>query len=114
MRRRVVITGMGAITPLGHSVGETFDAQYRRPDDVLADILARPHEDRSALAEQAQAEELAASTMTQVDRMADLLRDVNAGRLAAALDRLAADGRLSALPPRRAPRPRPQACPRSA
>jgi 3-oxoacyl-[acyl-carrier-protein] synthase II len=26
-RRRVVITGMGAITPLGHSVGEMFDAQ---------------------------------------------------------------------------------------
>jgi 3-oxoacyl-[acyl-carrier-protein] synthase II len=27
MKRRVVITGMGAITPLGHSVGEMFDAQ---------------------------------------------------------------------------------------
>ena len=26
-RRRVVITGMGAITPLGHSVREMFDAQ---------------------------------------------------------------------------------------
>jgi 3-oxoacyl-[acyl-carrier-protein] synthase II len=27
MRRRVVITGMGAITPLGHGVGATFEAQ---------------------------------------------------------------------------------------
>ncbi len=27
MRRRVVITGMGAVTPLGHSVKEMFEAQ---------------------------------------------------------------------------------------
>src|SRR5262245_4984896 len=27
MRRRIVITGMGAITPLGHSVAELYDAQ---------------------------------------------------------------------------------------
>jgi 3-oxoacyl-[acyl-carrier-protein] synthase II len=34
MRRRVVITGMGAITPLGHNVGETIEAQLRGTNGV--------------------------------------------------------------------------------
>ncbi len=76
--------------------GETFDSDARTPEAVLADILTVDNDgDRSALAEQEVAEELAASTMTQIDRMADVIREVNAGRLAATLDRLAADGHLS-------------------
>jgi len=35
MRRRVVITGMGAITPLGHSVRETFDAMIAGRNGVV-------------------------------------------------------------------------------
>src|SRR6516164_7293732 len=34
MRRRVVITGMGAITPLGHTVRETIDAQLQGKNGV--------------------------------------------------------------------------------
>jgi 3-oxoacyl-[acyl-carrier-protein] synthase II len=34
MRRRVVITGMGAITPLGHTVQETIDAQLNGKNGV--------------------------------------------------------------------------------
>ncbi|HTU19077.1 MAG TPA: beta-ketoacyl-[acyl-carrier-protein] synthase family protein [Gemmataceae bacterium] len=34
MRRRVVITGMGAITPLGHNVRETIDAQLHGRNGV--------------------------------------------------------------------------------
>ena len=75
--------------------GETFDVAARTPEDVLADILDRDRHDRSATAEQAHARELADSVMTQIDRMADLIRDTNAGRLAATLDRLAAEGHLT-------------------
>ncbi len=34
MRRRVVITGMGAITPLGHNVRETIEAQLHGKNGV--------------------------------------------------------------------------------
>jgi 3-oxoacyl-[acyl-carrier-protein] synthase II len=34
MRRRVVITGMGAITPLGHGVRSTFQAQLEGKSGV--------------------------------------------------------------------------------
>ena len=75
--------------------GETFDVAARTPEAVLADVLAREPDDRSATAEQAHAHELAGSVMTQIDRMADLIRDTNTGRLGATLDRLAADGHLT-------------------
>ncbi|GAA3224617.1 hypothetical protein GCM10017691_12760 [Pseudonocardia petroleophila] len=75
--------------------GETFDAAPRTPEAVLSDVLASIREDRSALAEQAHAEDEARSVMTQVDRMADLIRDVSAGRVADTLDQLAADGHLT-------------------
>src|SRR6185312_9891288 len=34
MRRRVVITGMGAITPLGHNVQETIEGQLNAKNGV--------------------------------------------------------------------------------
>lgn len=75
--------------------GETFDAQARQPEDVLADVLDHEHVERTAVAEQAHAESTAASVMTQIDRMADLIREANAGRLAGALDQLASQGHLT-------------------
>ncbi|MGH3566420.1 MAG: hypothetical protein ACRDRH_10375 [Pseudonocardia sp.] len=76
--------------------GETFAAAARTPEAVLADGLANVREDRSAHTEQARAEDEARSVMTQVDRMADLIREVNAGRVAGTLDRLATAGHLTA------------------
>ena len=75
--------------------GETLDVAERAPEAVLADLLANVQDDRTALAEREHAVEEARSVMTQVDRMVDLIREVNAGRLAATLDRLAAEGLLT-------------------
>ena len=36
MRRRVVITGMGAITPLGHNVGDLFRSQVEGKSGVAS------------------------------------------------------------------------------
>ncbi len=62
--------------------GETLDVAERAPEAVLADILAAVQDDRTALAEREHAVEESRSVMTQVDRMVDLIREVNAGRLA--------------------------------
>ena len=75
--------------------GETLDVAERAPEAVLADILAHVQDDRTALAEREHAVEESRSVMTHVDRMADLIREVNAGRLAGTLDRLAAEGLLT-------------------
>jgi hypothetical protein len=75
--------------------GETLDVAERAPEAVLADILAAAQDDRTALAEREHAVEESRSVMTQVDRMVDLIREVNAGRLAASLDRIAAEGLLT-------------------
>ncbi|WP_298797136.1 MobF family relaxase [Pseudonocardia sp. 73-21] len=75
--------------------GETLEVAERTGAAVLADCLANVRQDRSAHAEQVHAEAEARSVMTQIDRMADLIREVNAGRTAATLDRLATAGRLT-------------------
>jgi hypothetical protein len=62
---------------------------------VVADVLAHAREDRSAVAEDAQAVTDERSVMTNVDRMVDYIATVTAGRTAAALDRLAATGHLT-------------------
>ena len=76
--------------------GETFAAAARTPEAVLSDALAAIREDRSATAEQAHTAHEARSVMTQVDRMADLIAHINAGRVAERLDQLAAGGHLTA------------------
>ena len=76
--------------------GETFETAERAGDAVLADVLAHARQERSALAEDAQAVADERSVMTHVDRMVDYIATVTAGRTAAALDRLAAAGDLTA------------------
>ena len=75
--------------------GETHDVAARDPLAVLTDLVEAIHDDYSAVTEQQIAESRAASVMTHLDRMVDLIREVNAGRVAATLDRLAATGALS-------------------
>ena len=77
--------------------GETFETAERAGDAVMADILAHARQDRSAVAEDAQAVADERSVMTNVDRMVDYIATVTAGRTANMLDRLAATGDLTEL-----------------
>ena len=76
--------------------GETFDVHARTPQAVLAGVLETAQEERSALAERERAEVEARSTMTHVDQLIAIAEQVSTGRTSAALDRLAAAGRLTA------------------
>jgi len=83
--------------PADAETGQTLEVEPRTPAAVLADIMEGHQRERSALAEQEQAEIDARSTMTHVDRLVDVVsRVVTTGRTAATLDRLTADGALTA------------------
>ncbi|MQA15590.1 MAG: relaxase domain-containing protein [Pseudonocardiaceae bacterium] len=75
--------------------GQTHDTQPRTAYAVLSDVIDQAQQDRSARAEQEQADLDARSAMTHVDRLAVGVGTVTAGRTAAALDALAAEGVLS-------------------
>lgn len=76
--------------------GQTFEVHERTARAVLHDILDAAHDDRSATTERERARLDAASTMTHVDQLVDGVGQVTAGRTAAMLDRLAAEGHLTA------------------
>ena len=78
------------------ATGQTFEVHERTARAVLHDILDAAREDRTALTERERARLDAASTMTHVDQLIDGVAQVTAGRTAAVLDRLAAEGHLSA------------------
>ncbi|OJG06119.1 ATP-dependent RecD-like DNA helicase [Pseudonocardia autotrophica] len=75
--------------------GETFDVEPRKAYAVLANALTRAEEDRTATAEREQAEITARSSLTHGGQLVEGIGHVTAGRTAATLDRLVADGALS-------------------
>ena len=79
--------------------GQTHEVAERSPRAVLANVIERdPAEaDQSALAVRELAEQAARSTMTHIDRLAQRVAELTAGRAGAELDRLAAEGALSGL-----------------
>lgn len=76
--------------------GEALDVEPRKAYGVLADALARAETDRTALAEREQEAITARSSLTHGGQFVEGISHVTAGRTAATLDRLVADGALSA------------------
>ncbi|MDQ3762169.1 MAG: relaxase domain-containing protein [Actinomycetota bacterium] len=76
--------------------GEVAQVKERTAEAVLGDLLQRAELDRGALTQKEQAERDEASAMTNGDRLIDVVRQVTEGRTKEVLDRLVADGALSA------------------
>lgn len=76
--------------------GEAHDTEPRLPAAVLADALEADEPDRAALVVAAESAADAGSIQTIVERYADAVDQVMAGRVASTLDRLTTDGVLTA------------------
>ena len=75
--------------------GEAHEVQPRTARSVLTDTLEAAERERSALAQAEHESDAARSMMTHVDQLVAVVGDVIAGRTAAALDHLAAEGALA-------------------
>ena len=82
--------------PPDAATGQAHQAPRRSARAVLAESLARAEVERSAVAEAEESAREARSTQTHGERLIAVVADATAGRTAADLDRLAADGVLSA------------------
>lgn len=83
--------------PSDAPVGQTQTVEPRAARAVLTEVLERAEDQRGALAEAEHHREVAQSTWTSVDRLADGIAVAAAGRTAAMLDGLVHDGSLSEL-----------------
>jgi len=82
-------------TPSDAPVGQASEVKDRAARDVLAAVLEKSADERGALAETEEAAELAASTVTSVDRLADGIALATAGRTTGLLDALVHAGALT-------------------
>lgn len=85
--------------PDGAETGQTHEVVERSARAVLADVIERDLgvTELTALALRERADRDARSVMTHVDRLADHVGRITAGRTGAQLDRLAAEGSLTGL-----------------
>ncbi|WP_433503215.1 MobF family relaxase [Pseudonocardia halophobica] len=75
--------------------GEALDTEPRTARAVLADVLTAAEADKTALAEREQAEITARSALTHAGHLVEGVSHVTAGRTAATLDQLTAQGLLA-------------------